>query len=522
MFRNEPLLDFSIADVRHSFQHALDALDARIVTMSLVVGPIIDGRELSSRDPYERYDPSNREVLIGTVSMASEEQALAALQSVRRGSAAWRSKPWERRAELVRKAAQLLRRERLFLAALMVREAGKPWKEADADAAEAIDFCEYYANEMARIGPWRKTEDVAGEDNFYFYQARGTALAISPWNFPLAIMVGMSIAALITGNTTIIKPAEQTSCVAFEFAKLLLEAGFPPDSFAFLPGYGENVGRLLVASPEIDLIAFTGSKAVGLEILKRTADISPGQYHLKKAILELGGKNAIIVDQDADLDEAVKGVLYSAFGYSGQKCSACSRIIVVGDAYEPFIERLSEASASILVGAASDPSSFLGPVIDQESQERILSTIQQAEATQRVAFKGTTPTHGWYVPPTLFRDVDTQSPLWRDEIFGPVVAAVPAKTFDAALQLAADSQYALTGGLFSRSPAHIQRAHREFPVGNLYINRGCTGAMVGRQPFGGFKLSGIGSKAGGPDYLLQFVEPRTVSENTLRRGFAPD
>lgn len=522
MFKNEPFTDFSIAANRARFQEVLDALDARIVTMSLIAGPIINGTELSSDDRYERVDPSQPHELIGTTSFATEKQTDDALKLLHEGFPAWRSTSVEFRAQLSRKVAERMRKDRFHLAALMVREAGKPWKEADADVAEAIDFCDYYANELERITPPFRTEELVGEDNFYFYEARGIAVVISPWNFPLAIACGMVMAALVTGNVAILKPSEQTSIIAAEFARILLECGVPGNAFAFLPGWGEKTGRKLVESPLVNIIAFTGSKSVGLEIIKSAAVVHPGQNHIKRVIAELGGKNAIIIDQDADLDEAVKGAAYSAFGFAGQKCSACSRVIVVGDAYEGFVQRFCDATSSLIIGPASDPATTIGPVIDRESADRIIALIEHHKRSAQLAFQGETHANGFYAPPAIFRDVDTTSDLWREEIFGPVVACRQANSLEEAVQIATDSPYALTGGFFSRSPKNINYVKEHFRVGNLYINRGCTGALVGRQPFGGFKLSGIGSKAGGRDYLLQFLEPRTVTENTLRRGFAPD
>jgi RHH-type proline utilization regulon transcriptional repressor/proline dehydrogenase/delta 1-pyrroline-5-carboxylate dehydrogenase len=411
------------------------------------------------------------------------------------------------------------------LAALIIREAGKPWREADADVAEAIDFCRYYADEVERMWQARRTDTVLGEDNTYFYQPRGVVAVISPWNFPLAIACGMTVAALVTGNTVVLKPAEQTSLIASELAKILYEAGVSPAAFALLPGVGEVVGRALVTHPDVVLTVFTGSRPVGLEIIEASAAVQIGQRGIKRVIAELGGKNAIIVDSDADVDDAIRGVLTSAFGFAGQKCSACSRLIVVGGAYEPFLQRLASATRDLIIGAAQDPASFLGPVIDRESCSRIKSLIENGNAVPLLC-RAELPTaladQGCFVAPTIFRDVPRDHTLWRDEIFGPVLCCTQAASFEEALEIAGDSDYALTGGVFSRHPQNVALARRDFKVGNLYINRSITGALVGRQPFGGFNFSGIGSKAGGPDYLLQFVEPRVVTENTMRRGFTPD
>lgn len=522
MFINEPLIDFTVANNRAQFQSVIHRVAAAIAAHRYISKPIVSGREISDGEIFVRIDPSNGSTPVGKVIFASEAHLATAIQDLRKGAPAWEATPLERRAEILVQIGKRMRDKKEELAALMIFEVGKPWKEADADVAEAIDFCDYYAAEaLANLSP-RKMGQLPGEENSYFYQARGICGVIAPWNFPLAIACGMTVAALVTGNAVILKPAEQSSLIAYEFAKIVLEAGVPSSAFAFLPGRGEIIGRGITHSPHVDMICFTGSKAVGLEILAACARVQPEQHSIKKCVTELGGKNAIIVDEDADLDEAVKGILYSAFGFAGQKCSACSRVIAVGDSSEPLLRRLGEAASDLLVGEAQSPDSYLGPVIDEESCSRILETIAKGEKNAKLLFKGKTPQQGNFVPPTIFKEVSPSDSLWREEIFGPVIACTSAKDFDEALRLANDSEYALTGGVFSRSPAHIERAKREFKVGNLYLNRGCTGAMVYRQPFGGFKMSGIGSKAGGPDYLLQFVEPRTVTENTMRRGFAPE
>ena len=525
MFRNEPFADFSESAVRAKYQQALDALDQTIGRAPLHAQPIVNGRSLEpgpNPEQRERRDPCRTSVVLGRTTLASASQCEQALALLKRGFPAWRDTSVETRAGCLRRAAEKMRAERFSLCALITREVGKSWAEADADVCEAIDFCAYYAAEMVRLGAPQKLGDVPGEENWYFYQPRGIVVVISPWNFPLAIACGKVTAELVTGNAAILKPAEPSSLIAHRLAQILLEAGVPGDAFAFLPGRGSVMGKTLVSHPDVSMICFTGSKEVGLEIIQRAGETPAHQHHVKRVVAEMGGKNAIIVDEDADIDEAVKGVLASAFGYSGQKCSACSRLIVVGTAYEPLLKRLADAAKDIIVGETRDPATFLGPVIDEASQKRILATIEEGAKEQKVLFRGTVPTSGYFVPATIFRDVHPGSALWREEIFGPVLACLQAKSFDEALALANDSQYALTGGVFSRSPTNLAKARREFRVGNLYLNRKCTGALVYRQPFGGFKMSGIGSKAGGPDYLQQFMEPRTVTENLMRRGFAPE
>ncbi len=525
VFQNEPLKDFSIQTNRSTLRAALADLDNRIRAGGLTASPIINGHEERVGSPISAFDPSAHSVRIGEVYYASRELASRALSSCSLGFRAWRATPPQQRASTTRKLAALLRQHSPFLTALIIREAGKTWREADADVAEAIDFCEFYASEMLRLGEPYRTQHVLGEDNFYLYQPRGVVAVIAPWNFPLAIACGMTVAALVSGNTVVLKPSEQTSLIAYEFARLVFEAGFPAATFAFLPGRGEDIGRFMVEAPETAMIVFTGSRPVGLEIIKSAATIAPGQKGIKRVVAELGGKNAIIIDEDADFDDAIRGVLQAAFGFAGQKCSACSRLIIVGGAYEEFLKRLASATADLIIGPASDPASFYGPVIDRESFERILGVIQDARSLH-VLVQAPIPeevgSSGWYVPATIFRDTPLEHPIWRDEIFGPVLACARARTFEEALDMANECEYALTGGVFSRNPQHLAMARSNFEVGNLYINRSITGALVCRQPFGGFKFSGVGSKAGGRDYLLQFMEPRTITENTMRRGFTPD
>jgi RHH-type proline utilization regulon transcriptional repressor/proline dehydrogenase/delta 1-pyrroline-5-carboxylate dehydrogenase len=522
MFVHEPFLDFSQEAVRDKFEQALAALAARVKRSPLRAHALIAGKRTAYSHSEKRLDPCDPSIVLGETEYSGPNEVEAAIRLLSANAQNWADCPIATRVQAIRKVGQLLSAKRYELAALIVREAAKPWKEADADVVEAIDFCNYYAHCMEQLAQPRKTEDVPGEENIYFYQPRGLSVVIAPWNFPLAIACGMTVAALVSGNPTILKPAEQTSLIGFELGKIILEAGVPPYAFALLPGSGETIGRSLVQDARTALICFTGSKAVGLEILQSAAELKPGQAQIKRVITELGGKNAIIVDDDADFDEAIRGVIYSAFGYSGQKCSACSRLIIVNAAYEPFLKRLKEAAADIIIGPAAEAASLVSAVIDEEAKKRILATLDQTQRDGELLFKSDLPKTGYYVPVTILRNVKTESALWREEIFGPVLACVQARDFSQALKIATDCQYALTGGLYSRSPSHIALARKEFKVGNLYINRGCTGAIVQRQPFGGFKLSGVGSKAGGPDYLLQFLEPRVITENTLRRGFAPE
>jgi RHH-type proline utilization regulon transcriptional repressor/proline dehydrogenase/delta 1-pyrroline-5-carboxylate dehydrogenase len=499
-FFNEPVADFSREEARAAMQRALAKLDLG-QTYPLVLG----GRRFTTGQFIESVNPSHNSQLVGRVACAGPEHAREAVAAAKAAGIAVGG-----RVELVRKLASVLRHRRYELAAWEVVECAKQWREADADVCEAIDFCEFYAAEMARLSAPRR-RDVPGESNEYFYEPRGVVVVIAPWNFPLAILTGMTAAAVVTGNAAIMKPAEPSPVIAAKLMEMFEQAGAPPGVVNYLPGHGSEIGPVLVRHPDVAMIAFTGSLEVGGWINRAAAE------SFKHVVCEMGGKNAIIIDEDADLDEAIKGVIASAFGYAGQKCSACSRVIVLDSIYDAFLKRLMEAARSLKVGPAEDPGNFVGPVIDAKARERILAMIQG----ERPVFVGEEPDGGYYVAPRIYADVGPDSKLAQEEIFGPILAVLRARSLDAALQIATGVKYALTGGFYSRSPANIERVRRQFRVGNLYINRKITGAVVDRQPFGGFKMSGLGAKAGGPDYLPQFMVARTVTENTMRRGFAP-
>jgi RHH-type proline utilization regulon transcriptional repressor/proline dehydrogenase/delta 1-pyrroline-5-carboxylate dehydrogenase len=520
-FRNEPLTDFAREENRAAMKSALDRVRGEFGRTYPIV---IDNQALAVGKVLHRENPSRTSERLGSVAMATVEQAIAAIKSSLAAFEMWRDRPVEERAALLERTAEQFRARRFELSAWIVFETGKPWREADADVAEAIDFCGYYAQEMVKLArPIHR--DVPGEDNRYFYEPRGVAVVIAPWNFPLAILTGMAAAALVAGNTVILKPAEQSGIVAAKLMECLQAAGAPAGVVNFLPGDGDEIGPTLVTHPDVALIAFTGSLKVALAINEQAAKTRGGQNFVKKVIAEMGGKNAIIVDADADLDEAVKGVVDSAFGYGGQKCSAGSRAIVLDGIYDQFLARLVEATRSLSVKAADDPGCSLGPVIDSEARTRILKAIEAGKKEAKLAHQaelGSLLEQGYFIPPTIFSDVPETAAIAQEEIFGPVLSVLRARDLDDALRIANGTKYALTGGCYSRSPSHLEKVKRRFRVGNLYINRKCTGALVDRQPFGGFKLSGIGSKAGGPDYLLQFVLPRTITENQMRRGFAPD
>ncbi len=521
MFRNEPPTDFAQAANRKAFQEALDDVKSQFGNEYPLV---INGRVVETKGAIVSISPSHRGVNVGKVSSASKYDAENAIAAAKAAFPGWSRVEPKYRAEHLHIIAKQLCDQRFELAAWIVHEVGKSWEDADGDVAEAIDFCRFYAEQMVAMSQPQRV-DLAGEENEFHYRPRGVVAVIAPWNFPLAILSGMTVAALAMGNTVVIKPAEQSSVVAAKFMDILMESGLPDGVVNFLPGIGEEIGPALVQSPDVDVIAFTGSRTVGLEINKAAAAIDLHQHGVKRVIAEMGGKNAIIVDDDADLDEAVLGVVQSAFGYAGQKCSACSRAIVLAGAYDQFLERLMGAVKSLKLGPAEDPGTFVPPVIDSDACERITEYIEIGSREFRVAVAGEVPAklakEGHYVAPHVFADVDPNSRLAQEEIFGPVLCVLKAKNLDEAFRIANSTDYALTGGLYSRSPANLARARREFQVGNLYLNRPITGALVNRQPFGGFKLSGIGTKAGGADYLMQFVVPISVTENTLRRGFAP-
>ena len=475
-----------------------------------------------------------RDATVPTVANdATIADADRAVETARDAFAAWRDRPAVERSRCLVKAADLMRQRRDELSGVVLKENAKDWRNADADVCEAIDFCEFYARESVGLFEPKRLGRFVGELNETWHDPRGVCAVISPWNFPLAIAAGMTTAALATGNCVILKPAEQTPGIAKLLCEILWEAGVPRDVLHFLPGVGETVGAHLSAHAGVDMVAFTGSSAVGRAILRASIESPPRGRLARHVVCETGGKNAIIVDASADLDEAVVGVRDSAFSFAGQKCSACSRVIVVDSAYDAFLNRLVESTRSLTVGDPLDPSTDVGPVIDDEAANKIRSYIEVGKREAKLEYPPDAAAEAAnpadlqqrvgkpFVRPHIFSNVPHDAKIATEEIFGPVLAVIRARDFDDALRMALSSDYRLTGGLYSRKPAHLSNARRAFRVGNLYLNRSVTGAQVARQPFGGFGLSGLGSKAGGRDYLLQFVEPRCVTENTMRRGFAP-
>ena len=517
-YHHEPPAEWRRADVRAAAGKAVEAAPGRF---DLDVPAVIGGERVRTSRTIASTDPAQPETLVATSASCGPAEADAAVAAAERAWDKWRRTPVRERSAVLFRAAEWLRARRAELAALEVFEAGKPWAEADGDVCEAIDFCEYYGREMLRLDQGGAVESPPGESNVLRYQGKGIGVVIAPWNFPLAIPTGMVTAALVAGNAVLFKPAEQTPAIAYRLVEALEAAGLPPGVLAFLPGVGEEVGAHLVEHPGVAFVAFTGSMEVGLRI-NRAAAVSSGDRHVKRVVAELGGKNALVVDGDADLDQAVPAVAASAFGYAGQKCSAASRLVVVDAVHDEMVARLVGHTRELPVGHPRAMAVKVGPLIDAEAWKRVQGVVARAADDGTVLLaRDDVPATGYFVGPTIVTDMGTDSWLARDEIFGPVLTVFRARDFHHAIAIANDTRFALTAGVFSRSPAHVRLAAEELRAGNVYVNRGITGAVVGRQPFGGYGLSGVGSKAGGPDYLLQFLDPRVVTENTMRQGFAP-
>ena len=520
IYQNSPLVNFVNKDSQDKMRAALREVRGRFgEKYPLVIG----GEKVWTDKLTPSLNPSAPKEIVGYVPEGGIPEAERAVKAARAAFGKWSRTPFEERARLLERAAAIMERRRYELSAVEVFEVGKPWAEADGDIREAMDFCRFYAAQMRRFGRPRLTQHVPGEDSYQHYFPRGVALVISPWNFPTAILCGMASAALVTGNTVIMKPSEQSIICAAMLMQVFEEAGVPPGVLNFLSGHGSVIGAHLVDHKDIDLIAFTGSREVGLKIWESAGITRPGQRELKHVVCEMGGKNAMIVDSDADLDEAIVDSIYSAFGYQGQKCSALSRLIVLEENYDRVIERLLSAAASLRIGNPEEPGIVVGPVIDEAAYRRILDYIEIGKTEATLAYQAkAVPPHGYFVPPTIFTGVKPNMRIAREEIFGPVLSVLKVRDLDEAIEVANGTDYALTGGFFSRSPANIERIKAQLEAGNVYINRSCTGAIVGRHPFGGFKMSGGGTKAGGEDYLLQFLLPRVVTENITRHGFAPE
>jgi RHH-type proline utilization regulon transcriptional repressor/proline dehydrogenase/delta 1-pyrroline-5-carboxylate dehydrogenase len=513
-FRNEPALELRRSPVRAELTDALAGLDR---TLPLEV-PVLIGGDARPGAGIESTDPGAPQRLVAGTGVAEPDEVAAAVETAAEGAKDWGARSAADRAAILLDAASLMRERRLELAALEVRECAKPWPEADADVREAIDFIEYYARRALTLESGPDLLQVPGERNTMRYAPRGVVAVISPWNFPLAIPTGMVAAGLATGNAVVLKPAEQSPGCALRLVEALQEGGVPPAALALVPGYGET-GAALVRHPGVHTIAFTGSSAVGLEIVAAAAETPPGQRHVKRVVAEMGGKNCVIVDADADLDEVVPAVAHSAFAYAGQKCSACARVLAHEAIAEQLVTRIAGAIDALEVDQAEHFGTDVPPVIEQDARERVQRYRDLAAVDGRiVATRDELPAAGWFCPPTLATGLDPGSAVLREEVFGPLLTIEAVADVEAACAVVEELPFALTGGLFSRNPETVAAVAASTPVGNLYVNRQITGAMVGRQPFGGNRLSGLGANAGGPDYLLQFAEPRVVSENTMRHG----
>ena len=512
-FRNEPYTDFAKPENAVKMRAALDRVRAHL---GREYSLIIAGERVETPDKLTSVNPARPTQIVGVHSKATAELAARAVETAHANFPRWSRTPVEKRVEMLLWTAALIRERKYDFNAWLIFEAGKTWIEAEAETAEAIDFCEYYAREMLRLSTPPEMLQMPGERDDFRYLALGAGVIIPPWNFSLAILCGMSVAALVTGNTIVIKPSSETPTVAAIFAETLLEAGFPPESFSFLPGSGSAVGDVLVEHPKTRFVSFTGSRDVGLRINELAARPQKGQIWIKRIVAEMGGKDAIIVDDDCDLDAAVEGVAVSAFGYQGQKCSACSRAIVHERVYDSFLEKLKARAGKIRTGSPEDPQYYMGPVISAGAKKSILGYIEVGKTEgDLLVGGGDLPAEGHYIPPTIIANVDSKARVFQEEIFGPVLAVARARDFDHALAMANDSPYGLTGAIYSRNAAHLERAREEFFVGNMYINRKCTGAMVGSHPFGGFNMSGTDSKAGGPDYLLLFLQGKSIAERLV-------
>jgi 1-pyrroline-5-carboxylate dehydrogenase len=519
-FRNEPYTDFSVPAHRQAMESALAHVRAQFGReYPLRIG----GETIETGDRLPSVNPSRPSEIVGVHHRATRELAVRAVEAADRYFPVWAAVPARERVSRLFAAAAILRRRKLEFDAWLVYEAGKSWPEAEADVSEAIDFCEYYAREALRLASPPALVQLPGERDEMVYLPLGVGVVIPPWYFPLAILVGMTVAALVTGNTVVVKPSSETPTIGAQFAEVLLEAGFPPESFTLLTGSGAAVGDTLVEHARTRFISFTGSRDVGLRINELAARHQPGQIWIKRVIAEMGGKDAIVVDGDCDLDRAVDAVLASAFGYQGQKCSACSRAIVDQRVYDEFLARIAPKAQALRVGPSDDPANYMGPVISAGARRSILNYIEIGKSEGRliaggvplpVATGGTPEGEGYFLPPTVFADIAPSARLFQEEIFGPVLAVTRARDFTQALEMANDSQYGLTGAAFSNNPEHLRLARERFHVGNLYLNRKCTGAMVGAHPFGGFNMSGTDSKAGGHDYLLLFVQAKSIATRT--------
>ena len=509
-FANEPILTFRDEESKRAMREAIASVRRE---SGAVHDLIIGGKRVKSPKQITSHNPAKPSEIVGTVQSATVEQAGEAVAAAQAAFASWSRVPARERADLLFKAAAEVRRRRYEFDALLVLEVGKSWPEADGDVAEGIDFLEYYAREMLRYDGVHPVTPIPGEKNGMRYIPLGVGVVVPPWNFAFAIMVGMTGAAIVAGNTVVLKPSSDSPVIAAKFVELLESVGMPAGVVNLITGSGGAIGDVLVKHPRVRFISFTGSKEVGLRVNQLAAEPQPGQIWIKRVVAEMGGKDSIVVAADADLDAAVEGVAQSAYGFQGQKCSACSRAIVEAPVYDEFLRRLEARVKTIKVGDPAEPENYMGPVVNERSLQKIMSYVDQGKKEGRLVTGGQrAPGDGWFAEPTVFADIPPDGKLAQEEIFGPVLAVIKAKDYDQALAIANNTEFGLTGAVYSTDPAKLERAREEFHVGNLYLNRKCTGAMVGAHPFGGFNMSGTDSKAGGPDYLLLFMQAKSVSE----------
>jgi len=511
-YQTEPLTNFNNPEHVKAYEKGLNIVSSYL---GRNYDLIIDGKRIKTSKQMTSINPSQHKEVIGTISQAQIEHAEMALQVALKRFETWKDVDAKVRADVLFKSAGILRKRKFEFCALLTKEAGKPWPEADADVAEAIDFLEYYARQMLNL---ERIDDVVLsrrdlERNEYRYIPLGVGAIISPWNFPLAILVGMTTAAVVTGNTVLLKPASTTQVIAYKFIEVLEEAGLPDGVVNFIPGSGAEIGEYIVNHPKIRFISFTGSKDVGISIYEKAAKVHKGQLWLKRVIAEMGGKDAIVVDGEADIELAAESIVKSAFGFSGQKCSACSRAIIHEKVYDQVVERMIEITKTLKTGNAEEKDMFVGPVNDLKAFEKITSYFEVGNKEGRLVAGGKASSDkGYFIEPTIYIDVKPDARLMQEEIFGPILAVCKVKSFDEALEVANNTEYGLTGAVISKNRMNLERARKEFHVGNLYLNRKCTGAIVGYQPFGGFNMSGTDSKAGGPDYLILHMQGKTISE----------
>ncbi len=509
-YTTEPLTDFSKEENRQAYQEALKKVQSELgQDYPLIIG----GERITTEDKIVSYNPAKKTEVVGTVSKANQELAEKAMKIADDKFKTWSKVKPEVRADILFKAAAITRRRKHEMSAMMTLEAGKPWVEADADTAEAIDFMEYYGRQMLELKDGKPVNSRPNENNRFGYIPLGVGVVISPWNFPFAIMAGTTLAALVTGNTVLLKPASTTPIISYKFVEILEEAGLPAGVVNYIPGSGAEVGDYLVDHPRTRFISFTGSRDVGLRINQRAAIQQEGQIWIKRVIAEMGGKDTIVVDKEADLELAAQSIVKSAFGFSGQKCSACSRAVIVDEVYDQVLDRIVELTNELTIGDPANYNNFMASVIDDKAFKKITSYFEVANNEGRIVAGGTADDSvGYFVKPTIVADVAPKARLMQEEIFGPILAVCKAKDFDEAIEIANNTEYGLTGAVISRNRAHIEKAREDFFVGNLYINRGCTAATVGYQPFGGYNMSGTCSKAGGPDFLTLHMQSKSIGE----------